>query len=125
MPSFSFNATPADVRWPVIRGDDPAMPIFFFDAHTSHGDPVDVPRDLTGYTFASRVATGRGGTVVATPTVTVVSAALGQISVSMTDTQTDALANSTYIWDLIQNPGTTTETTLITGRMTVAGRATP
>jgi len=62
--------------------------------------------------------------VVATPTVTVDDASLGMLTVSLTDTQTDALVNATYIWDLVENPGTTSESTLIVGRMTVSGRAT-
>jgi hypothetical protein len=72
------------------------------------------------------VSTTRGAaTATATPTVTVTSAATGKIAWSMTDTQTDALTASRYVWDLVENAGTSSERTIIVGTLLVSGRATP
>ena len=123
MPSVDFDSKPADVRWPVTRGDDENMPLQFFTTFVAEGDAGNVPLDITGRTYTGKIATGRGGTVVATITYTV-DAALGQVTASITDTITDALPNSIYVWDCVENAGTTSESTLIVGRMTVSGRAT-
>src|SRR5688572_25630271 len=106
MPSLNFDAQPADVRWPVTRGDDENMPLQFFTTYTSPGHASNVALDITNRTYVSSVATGRGGTVLFNPTVTVVDPLTGEVTVSMTDTQTDLLVNSTYIWDLVENPST-------------------
>jgi len=122
VPAVNYDNHAADVRFPVTRGDDENMPLQFGVVVVD--GVVTTPLDITGRTYTSSVATGRGGTVVATPTVTVDNAALGMLTVSLTDAQTDALVNATYIWDLVENPTTTSESTLIVGRMTVSGRAT-
>lgn len=130
MPSFDDNAAPGDVRWAVTRGttngDHPRKVLGFFDAYYGDDDPRNVPANLTGLTYTSTVSTGRmsGDTVITAPTATV-DLLLGEVTMTMTDEQTRLLTNSTYIWDLVENLGTTTELTLVTGRMTVAGRATP
>jgi len=124
VPAVNFDSEPAYIRWPVTRGDDENMPLQFFTTYVAVNDPGNDELDITGRSYASSVATGRGGTVVATPTVTVDDASLGMLTVSLTDTQTDALVNATYIWDLVENPGTTSESTLIVGPMPASGRAT-
>ena len=60
-----------------------------------------------------------------TPTVTVANAASGQFTWSLTDTQTDALTEPRYVFDIVENPGTTTERTIVRGKINVTGRATP
>ena len=124
MPAVNFDNEPAYTRWPVTRGDDENMGLQFLTTYVGVADPGNVPLDITGRTYTSSVATGKGGTVVATPTVTVDDAALGMLTVSLTDAQTDLLVNATYIWDLVENPGTTSESTLIVGPMPASGRAT-
>lgn len=124
MPQVEFNSNPAVVVWPVTRGDDENMPLGFFTTYISDGHASNVPLDITGRTYSSKVARSRGGAVVVTPTVTVTSAVAGELTVSMTDTQTDLLTASTYIWDLVENAGTSEESTLIVAPMRVSGRAT-
>lgn len=125
MPSIDFFGASADVCWPVTRGDDENLPMQFFATYVRPDDAGNVPLDITGRTYVSSVSTGRGGTVVCNPTVVVDGdPTLGSLVVSLTDAQSDLLTNSRYIWDLVENPGTTSESTLIVGRMTVSGRAT-
>lgn len=123
MGRLTIRTGPAEVNLPIVRGDDVAYPIALYTAYTS--ESVNTPLDITGRTYASKVSTGKGGTVVATPTVTVTSASTGKITWSLTDTDTDALTAPRYTWDLIENPGTTSERTLIVGQLTMSGRATP
>ena len=124
MPSVDFDSKPADVRWPVTRGDDETMPLQFFTTYIGPDDAGNVPLDITGRTYAGKIATGRGGDVIATITYTVDDATTGQVTASISDTITDALPNSIYVWDCVENAGTSNETTLIVGRMHVSGRAT-
>ena len=125
MGSVKVKAAPADVRLPIVRGDDPSFTIALYTTYVSEGHASNVVLDITGRTYASKVSTGIGGTVVATPTVTVSDAANGKILWSMTDTDTDALTGSIYRWDLIENAGTSSERTIILGTLNVTGRATP
>lgn len=123
MGRLTIRTGPAEVILPIVRGDDVAYPIALYTAYTS--ESVNTPLDITGRTYSSKVADTRGGTVVATPTVTVTSAATGKITWSLTDTDTDAMTNPRYTWDLIENPGTSSERTLIVGQLNMSGRATP
>jgi hypothetical protein len=66
-----------------VRGDD-------------WGASLDFSIDTTGYTWAAVVESVPNGSTVATPTVTILSAALGQISVNLSRTQTAAIAPGTY-----------------------------
>ena len=125
MPSMTVNATPGAVTLPIVRGDDPSFTIALYTTYVSEGHASNVELDVTGRTYASKVAATRGGAVVATPTVTVTSAATGKISWSMTDTDTDALTGSRYVWDLVENAASSSERTIIIGTLTVSGRATP
>ncbi len=125
MGSLRVKAAPADVKLPIVRGDDPSFTIALYTTYVSEGHASNVVLDITGRTYASKVADTLGGTVVATPTVTVSDAANGKILWSMTDTQTDALTAAIYRWDLIENAGTSSERTIILGTLNVTGRATP
>jgi len=109
----------------ITRGDDVSYPQGLYTSYTS--ETVNTPLNITGRTYSSSVATARGGTVIvgATPTVVVTDAANGKILWSLTDTQTDLLTGPRYVWDLIENAGTTSERTLIVDVLNVSGRATP
>ena len=121
-----MNAAPAAVTLPIVRGDDPSFTIALYTTYVSEGSASNVVLDITGRTYASSVSTSRGAAAsTATPTVTVSDAANGKLLWSMTDTQTDALTAPTYVWDLIENPGTSSERTIINGTLKVSGRATP
>lgn len=111
---------------PIKRGDDVSLLWELFESYAGvDGDTTTVELDLTGRTYTSSISTTQGGTVVATPTVTVPTPTNGQIVWSLTDTQTDALTGRSYYFDVIENPGTTTERTIIEGTLSVSGRATP
>jgi hypothetical protein len=122
MPRMTVNSGPGAVDLPIVRGDDVSYPIALYTAYTS--ESVNTPLDITGRTYSSAIAATKGGAVVATPTVTVTSAATGKITWSLTDTQTDALTAGRYVWDLVENPGTSSERTLIIGTLRITGRAT-
>lgn len=126
MGSLRVKAEPAAVTLPIVRGDDPSFTIALYTTYVSEGSASNVVLDITGRTYASSVSTSRGAAAsTATPTVTVSDAANGKLLWSMTDTQTDALTAPTYVWDLIENPGTSSERTIINGTLKVTGRATP
>lgn len=58
--------------------------------------------DLTGYSVFAEVKTAKGaGAVFLNLSPTVSNATAGQISISLTDTQTAALTAGTYGWDLV------------------------
>lgn len=61
---------------------------------------VDFSTSLVGYTATSSLTSLVTGGVVTAMTTTIVDAAAGQINVSLTDTQTAALAAGTYGWQL-------------------------
>lgn len=110
----------------VKRGDDVSRLFELFSSLIGYGsDTVTTELNLTGRTYVSSISTTQGGTVVATPTVTVPIPTSGQIVWSLTDTQTDALTGRSYYFDVIENPGTTSERTIIEGTLAVSGRATP
>jgi len=111
---------------PIRRGDDVSRLWELFTSFTGfQGDTTTVVLDLTGRTYVSSIATTRGGAVVLSPTVTVPLPTNGQIVWSLTDTQTDALTARTYFFDVVENPATAAERTIIEGTLSVSGRATP
>lgn len=119
------NDGPAYFTHPLVRGDDYSRLYEFFTSHVEAGDATTEELDITGRTYSGSIATTLGGTVVATPTITVVNAALGQITVAMSDTITDQLTQGRYVFDVIENPGTSFERLVILGLYNMQGRATP
>lgn len=115
---------PAYFTHSLVRGDDYSRLYEFFTSHIEAGDATTVALDITGRTYSGSVAATIGGTVVATPTITVVDAANGQITVAMSDTITDQLTQGRYVFDVIENPGTSSERTVILGLYNMQGRAT-
>lgn len=116
---------PAYFTHSLVRGDDYSRLYEFFTSHVEAGDATTEELDITGRTYSGSIATTLGGTVVATPTITVVNAALGQITVAMSDTITDQLTQPRYVFDVIENPGTSFERLVILGQYNMQGRATP
>lgn len=116
---------PAYFTHPLVRGDDYSRLYELFTSLAGvDGATTSVELDITGRTYSGSIATTIGGTVVATPTITVVDASLGQIRVTMSDTITDQLTQGRYVFDVIENPGTSSERTLILGLYNMQGRAT-
>jgi hypothetical protein len=116
---------PANLTIPVVRGDDVSRLWELFSSYAGFdGATTTVELDITGRTYTSTIAASKGGTSVATPTCTVTNAALGQLTWALTDTQTDALTAARYVFDIVENAGTTTERTIVLGTIVVTGRAT-
>ena len=107
---------PNRTRHLFIMGDDEVINVTI----TSDGTTAV---NITGRTFVSSLAPVAGGPVTATATVAVVSAAAGTLTITFSDTQTDALAVGQYMLDLVQTNGTL-ETTLILAPVQVVARAT-
>lgn len=116
---------PAHFAIPVVRGDDVSR---VWELYVSlagfQGDTVTTPLDLTGRTYTSSIAVSKGGPVVTTPTCTVTDAANGLLTWSLTDTQTDQLTSGTYVFDIVENPGSAAERTIVLGTIKTSGRAT-
>ena len=130
MPRVTFDSEPAYVVWPVVRGDDESLPLYFANPGgytiTQLGDGAeDVtltdPLDLSSSTFVFSVSASKGGTVIFTGSVDTTAAATGRLILSMTDTQSALLTGARYVWDLVQTGGST-DSTLILGAMPVSGR---
>ncbi len=74
---------------------------------------LDFSVDLTGYTFAAAITSRLTGATVATPTLTAVNLANGQVNLSLTEVQTAALAAGDYAWSMTwAAPGAVTRTAL-------------
>lgn len=133
MPAVTFNNAPVALTWPITRGDDESLPIAFANPGgytiTRGSDgfetvTVSDPVVLTGRTYTLSVAATRGGTVLFTGAVDTTDAADGELVLSFTDSQTDQLTGSRYVFDLVENPNTSSENTIIVGTLLVSGRAT-
>lgn len=74
---------------------------------------LDFSIALTSYTFAAEVVSAVTGATLATPTVTAVNLATGQVNLAMTEVQTSSLSPGSYLWRLIWTaPGTVRRTAL-------------
>lgn len=112
---------PANFTITVVRGDDVSRVFEFYTDWTD--ETTNTPLDLTGRSYTSSISSTLGGTVVKTPTVTNAAPTTGMITWSMTDTDTDALTGARYVFDIVENAGTTTERTVILGNILMTGRA--
>ena len=68
---------------PFIRGDE-------------YGTTIDVSINLTGYTLSAKVYSLLTGETLATPTLTAISLASGQVNVGLSEVQTSSLPAGTY-----------------------------
>lgn len=74
---------------------------------------VDFSVPLTGHTFTAQIFSSFTGATIATPAVTAVDLAAGQVNVGLTELQTAALEAGTYSWRLVWTaPGNVTRTAL-------------
>lgn len=91
---------PGTLNLEVVRGDEFAT-------------LVDFSINVTGYSFSSSIYSTITGESVLTPTISVVSAASGQVNVGLSETQTSDVAPGTYFWRLSWvAPGSATRTAL-------------
>lgn len=95
----SYDQTPGSLNLAFNRGDD-------FSAL------VDFSIGMTGYTVAASMTSLVTGSEVQAMAVSFASASAGQVNVSLTDTQTAALARGTYGWRMQWTEGNATRTAL-------------
>jgi hypothetical protein len=106
-------ATPGKRDITFVKGDDYTHVITI----TSDGS---TPIDITGRTYTAMIRRDKEatGTADATITCTLTTPASGILTLTMTDTVTDALTARRYWWDLQEVSGTTT-TTILSGTANV------
>lgn len=95
----SYDQTPGALNLSFKRGDD-------------FSTLIDFSIGMAGYTVTAGVTSLVTGDEVQPLTVSFVSATAGQVNVSLTDTQTAALARGTYGWSLKWTEGQATRTAL-------------
>jgi hypothetical protein len=95
----SYDQTPGTLNLKFNRADD-------FSAL------VDFSIGMTGYTVAASMYSTVSGAEVQAFTVTAANAASGQYNISLTDTQTAALARGTYGWRMTWTESNATRTAL-------------
>lgn len=95
----SYDQTPGSLNLSFSRGDDFSV-------------LIDLSIAITGYTLTSSMTSMITGSEVVPFTVTVPSAANGQVNLALSDSQTLALARGTYGWNLKWTEGNATRTAL-------------
>ena len=95
----SYDQTPGLLNLSFKRGDDVST-------------LIDFSIGMSGYTVTAGITSLVDGAEVQPLTVSFVSATAGQVNVSLTDTQTAALARGTYGWNLKWTEGSATRTAL-------------
>ena len=96
----SYDQTPGTLNLSFNRTDDFSALIDFS------------PITMTGYTVTASMHSLVSGAQVQAITVTASNAAAGQFNISLTDTQTAALARGTYGWSMQWTEGNATRTAL-------------
>jgi hypothetical protein len=96
----SYDQTPGTLNLSFVRGDD-------------FSSLIDFSITMTGYQVAASMYSLVSGADVQAFTVTAANAANGQFNISLTDTQTAALARGTYGWRMtwVENAATRTALT--------------
>jgi hypothetical protein len=95
----SYDQTPGTLNLTFNRADD-------FSAL------IDFSIGMTGYTVTAGITSLVSGNEVQPLTVSFASATAGQVNISLTDTQTAAMARGTYGWSLRWTEGNATRTAL-------------
>jgi len=81
--------------------------------------------NLTGYSVASQMrSTHDSSSIVATFSGTVSNASSGQITLSLTNSQTSAIEEAIYVYDVEITSGTGTVTRILEGTITVTPEVT-
>ena len=89
----TFTQLPATLNLTAVKGDTVSV-------------SMDFEQDLTGYAVTSAIVSVPAGATVQAMTTTVTSAAEGRVTVSLTGTQTAAIAAGTYRWEMLwTSPG--------------------
>jgi hypothetical protein len=91
----------------------------FIDQGTDYAITIDVTDsageilNLTGYTAASQIRKTYSSSSATQTFATAVNASAGQVSLSLTDTQTNAMEAGRYVYDLNITKTSTSETTRV------------
>ena len=94
----------------------------FIDQGTDFSITVDVtqadgaPLNLTGYSAAAQIRKTYGSSNVSAVFTTSISAAAGQVTLSLTDTQTSGLTAGRYVYDLNITSGAGVTTRVVEGQ---------
>ena len=96
----SYDQTPGTLNLSLKRGDDVSALIDFS------------PITMTSYVVTAAMTSLVSGAEVQSFTVTAANAAAGQFNISLTDTQTAALARGTYGWQMKWTENNATRTAL-------------
>ena len=94
----------------------------FIDQGTDFSITVDVTQadgaalNLTGYSAAAQIRTTYGSSNVSAVFTTSISAAAGQVTLSLTDTQTSGLTAGRYVYDLNITSGAGVTTRVVEGQ---------
>jgi hypothetical protein len=95
----SYDQTPGTLNLSFVRSDD-------------FSSLIDFSITMTGYTVTASMYSLVSGAEVQAFTVTAANASAGQYNISLTDTQTAALARGTYGWRMTWVEGAATRTAL-------------
>jgi hypothetical protein len=95
----SYDQTPGTLNLSFVRGDD-------------FSTLIDFSITMTGYTVTASMISTVSGAEVQAFTVTAANASAGQYNISLTDTQTAALARGTYGWRMTWTENNATRTAL-------------
>ena len=95
----SYDQTPGTLNLSFVRGDD-------------FSSMIDFSITMTGYQVTASMYSLVSGAEVQAFTVTAANAANGQFNISLTDTQTAALARGTYGWRMAWTESNATRTAL-------------
>lgn len=96
----SYDQTPGALSLSFVAGDD-------------FSTLVDFSIDMTGYAVEAEIRSAVTGATVQAFTVTVQSAANGQVNLSLSDTQTAAVGRGTFTWAMRWTAAGVTRTALM------------
>jgi hypothetical protein len=105
----------------IVKGSDVSIPVTLF-LEDSAG--VRLPQDLTSKTISVKYKNSSGVVVMVTgsPGISVLNAVYGNLSLNLTDTETDALKSGDFPFNVILVEGSTTQIFIIEKQITVVDR---
>lgn len=103
----TFSQLPGTLNLAFTRGDE-------------FGASLDFDLNLSGYTVAAELLSVSSGSKMLDITITVTNAAAGQVSLSLTETQTASIPAGTYRWLLYWDAPGAVRRTVLAGIVEVA-----
>ena len=102
----------------------------YIDQGTDFSITVDVTdsagavQDLTGYSASAQIRKTYSSSSVSATFATSISEAAGQVTITLTDTQTNSIDSGRYVYDLIVTSGSGTITRVIEGQAIITPNVT-